>query len=353
MRAVIRRGGNLVCEEMADPVPGEGQTLVKSLACGICGSDLHALHYARTRAATPGSKMSDGGEYVFGHEYVAEVLDHGPRTASAVKAGARVVAMPWAQGPNGAEIVGYSSLYPGGFAERMLLTERFLLEVPNGLPDDLAALTEPMAVGAHGVSRATLDKDTAAMIIGLGPVGAAVLLNLKAKGIGPIIAVDFSPRRRKLAEVLGADIVIDPREQNPHDTWASIGATGSRPDPYRLPQTGPGKRAVIFECVGNPGVLQGVVAGAPYGSEVVVLGVCMEADSLVTGMVVNKEITIRTGVFYSPEEFAESLHNLAEGIIDARPLITDRVGLDGVADAFERLKNPEDQVKILVEPGRA
>ena len=50
MKAVIRRGGTLVCEEMADPVPGEGQTLVKSLACGICGSDLHALHYARTRA---------------------------------------------------------------------------------------------------------------------------------------------------------------------------------------------------------------------------------------------------------------------------------------------------------------
>jgi len=353
MKAVIRRGGTLICEETPEPVPGEGQTLVKSLACGICGSDLHALHYARTRGGAGPSKMtSEQADYVFGHEYCAEILDHGPGTARTLKAGTRVVAMPYAMGPNGAEIVGYSPFFPGGFAEQMVLTEKLLLEVPNGLSTEIAALTEPMAVGAHGVSRASLGKDAVAMIVGMGPVGVAVLLNLKAQGVGPIIAVDFSPRRRKLAEELGADVVIDPRETSPHESWASLGVFGSRPDPLRLPET-PGKRAVIFECVGNPGVLQGLIAGAPYGAEIVVLGVCMEADSVVPGMAVNKEITIRTGVFYSAEEFARSLHNLAEGIIDGRPLITDRVGLTGVANAFERLKNPEDQVKIIVEPGRA
>jgi threonine dehydrogenase-like Zn-dependent dehydrogenase len=354
MKAVFRRGGNLICEEAPDPVPGQGQTLVKSLACGICGSDLHALHYARMAAdqAPKGTLMDGSRDFVFGHEYVAEVLEHGPGTTGRLKAGTRVVSMPFALGPNGSEIIGYSPLYPGGFAERMVLTERLMLEVPNGLSTDLAALTEPLAVGAHGVGRATLDKDSVAMIIGVGPVGAAVLANLKARGVGPIIAVDFSARRRALAETLGADLVIDPRETNPHDSWAAYGVPLAKADPLRLPAPAAGKRAVIFECVGNPGVLQSLIAGAPFGSEIVVLGVCMENDTVIPGAAVNKEITIRTGVFYSGDEFARALHDLAEGRIDGRPLITDKVGLSGVADAFERLRNP-DQVKILVEPGRA
>jgi threonine dehydrogenase-like Zn-dependent dehydrogenase len=354
MQAVMKRGGTLTCEEVADPTPGQGQTLVKSLACGICGSDLHSLHYAdKSSIKQRGSGPDDGPRhFVFGHEFCAEILEHGPGTQSKLKAGTRVVSMPFAAGPGGTETVGYSPRFPGGFAERMVLTERLLLEVPNGLPTDLAALTEPMAVGAHGVARATLDKDSVAMIVGMGPVGAAVLMNLKAQGFGPVVAVDFSPRRRKLAEQLGADLVIDPRESNPHESWAALGVASSQPDPLNLPAAGGGKRAVIFECVGNPGVLQAIISGAPFGSEIVILGVCMEADTFQPGQAVTKELSIRTGVFYSAEEFARSLRNLAEGVIDGRPLITDHVGLAGVADAFERLKNPEDQVKVIVEPGR-
>jgi threonine dehydrogenase-like Zn-dependent dehydrogenase len=351
MRAVLKRGAELVCEELPDPVPGEGQTLVRTLACGICGSDLHSLHYGDKSSITPrGLERRDA--WVYGHEYCAEVLEHGPGTAGKLKAGTRVVAMPFAKGPGGTEVIGYSARFPGGFAERMVLTERLLVEVPNGLSADLAALTEPMAVGAHGVARSTLDKDCVAMVVGLGPVGAAVLMNLKAQGFGPVIAVDFSPRRRKLAEALGADVVVDPREHNPHDSWAALGVAAGPRDMLELPAIGVGKRAVIFECVGNPGVLQSIVAGAPFGAEIVVLGVCMEADTVQTGQAVVKEVVVRGATYYSPQEFARSLHNLAEGVIDGRLLITDHVGLAGVADAFERLKNPEEQVKIIVEPGR-
>jgi 2-desacetyl-2-hydroxyethyl bacteriochlorophyllide A dehydrogenase len=353
MQVVMRRGGTLTCEEAPDPVPAAGQTLVKSLACGICGSDLHALHYATMAAKAVGASGAMGKPFVFGHEFCGEVIEHG-RGGGRFKAGTRVVSMPFGAGPKGTETIGYSPNFPGGFAEQMLLTERLMLEVPNGLPTDIAALTEPMAVGAHGVARATsLTKDSVVLIIGMGPVGAAVLLNLKAKGIGPIIAADFSPRRRQLAEQLGADLVVDPAKESPHERWESFGVPLQAADPLAAILAGhERKHAVIFECVGNPGVLQGLIAGAPFGSEIVVLGVCLEPDQLTTGQAVTKELTIRTGVFYTADEFAGSLHNLAEGIIDGRPLITDRVGLTGVADAFERLKNPEAQVKIIVEPSR-
>ena len=354
MRVVMRRGSTLTCEEAAEPIPMAGQSLVKSLACGICGSDLHSLHYGdRGSIKARGSDAGDdtARHFVFGHEFSAEVLE-----GSKFKAGTRVVSMPFAMGPNGSETIGYSPRYHGGFAERMVLTDlSLMLEVPNGLPADLAALTEPMAVGAHGVSRATPRQGLAvALIIGMGPVGAAVLMNLKAQGFGPVIAADFSPRRRALAEQLGADIVIDPAKESPYARWDQLGVPAAPPDPLRpILAAGAKKRAVIFECVGNPGVLQSIIAGAPFGAEIILLGVCMEADTFQPGQAVTKEVTIRTGVFYSPEEFAGSLRNLAEGIIDGRPLITDHVGLAGVADAFERLKNPEEQVKIIVEPGRA
>jgi threonine dehydrogenase-like Zn-dependent dehydrogenase len=341
MRAVVRRGAALVCEDVADPVPAEGQALVKSLACGICGSDLHVLHMGQ---AGSGAVIP----YIFGHEYCAEVVE-----SKRFKPGTRVVAMPFAQAPGGSEIIGYSEIYPGGFAEQILLTESLMLEVPNGLEADVAALTEPMAVGAHGVARAQLDRQSVPLILGMGPVGAAVLANLKAQGFGPVIAVDFSPARRARAERMGADVVIDPAKENPHERWADFGFP-SRHDPLAQALGNyPNKRAIIFECVGNPGMLQGIIKGAPFGSEILLLGVCLQPDTIVPAIAVNKQISIKSAIFYTASEFAQSLHNLAEGIIDGRALITGHVGLSGVAEAFTSLTRPDEHMKIIVEPGRA
>jgi 2-desacetyl-2-hydroxyethyl bacteriochlorophyllide A dehydrogenase len=344
MQAVMRRGARLICEEVADPVPGPGQALVKSLACGICGSDLHAFQQGW------GGQLDRAGEraFVFGHEYCAEVLE-----SKRFRPGTRVVAMPFARGPDGTETIGYSARFPGGFAERMVLTEDLMIEVPNGLSADVAALTEPMAVGAHGVARASLDKDSVALVIGAGPVGAAVIAGLKARGFGPVIVADFSPKRRALAERLGADVVIDPAAESPYGRWADLGVPTGYDPMAPLLKGQARKRAVIFECVGAPGVLETVLAGAPYGSEVVLLGVCMERDSLVPAPAVTKEITLRGACFYSAQEFERCLLDLAEGLIDGQALITDRVGLSGVAGAFERLAKPNTDMKIIVEPGRA
>jgi len=346
MKAVMRRGSGLFCEETPDPVPGEGQALVRSLACGICGSDLHALQLGWGGQRAPSSGPP---QFVFGHEYCAEVLE-----SNRFKAGTKVVSMPFARGPQGTEIIGYSPRFPGGFAEKMVLTEELLLEVPNGLPAHVAALTEPMAVGAHGVARANFGKDDVAVVIGAGPIGAAVIASLKARGFGPIVAADFSPARRALAEKLGAHVVIDPAKESPYERWSDLGVRPGAFDPLEPVLAGqPQKRAVIFECVGAPGVLQSVLTGAAYGAQVVLLGVCMEMDSLVPALAVTKQVNITTACFYSAEVFERSLHDLAEGRIDGEALITDRIGLSGVAAAFERLAKPNTDVKIIVEPGRA
>ena len=358
MKAVIRRDGALVVDQMARPEPQAGQVLCKTLVCGICGSDLHALdHYdhmidltARLGAV---SHMKKGADTVFGHEFCCEVMESGPDTAGRFKPGARVVSMPGLITPTGFETVGYSSRIPGGFAENIILSEMLMLEVPNGLSPEHAALTEPLAVGEHAVAKAGVEADHVPMVIGCGPVGLAVISALKARGAGPIIACDFSPERRAAAEAMGADHLIDPKTVSPHACWADFGVPASTAEGViAAAQGASARRPLIFECVGMPGMLQSLAMAAPTGSRIVVAGVCMEVDGIEPLAFISKEIELRFVLGYTPEEFAASLHNLAEGRTAYTRSITGVVGLDETPEAFKRLQTDKTQIKILVAPGR-
>lgn len=355
MRAVVRRGTSLVCDEIDQPTPGPGQTLVKTLCCGICGSDLHALHHLDhmvelTRRAGGIGDLDTSKDVVFGHEFCAEIIDHGPG-GGRFKPGTRVVAMPVAFDASGFQAIGYSNRYPGGFAEYMALMEPMLLEVPNGLSIEHAALTEPMAVGAHAVAESAMEPGSVALVIGCGPVGLAVIASLKARGHGPVIAADYSARRRAAAEALGADVVVDPSTDDPHGKWAGLGV------PDTLAAAGMARmagqkiaRPVVFECVGAPGVLQTLIERCPPHAQILVAGVCMETDRIEPSLAINKQIELKFVLGYSPEEFAQTLHDIAEGIIPVAPMVTSEVPLDAVPAAFEALANPEAQVKVLVKP---
>lgn len=342
MRAAVMRNKALVVDTVPDPEPGPGEAIVKTLACGICGSDLHALQYADEMVASARESdvpfaMDPRRDVVLGHEFCVEVLDYGPGTEGAVPPGRRAVSMPLLFRASGLQGVGYSNEVPGGYGELMVLNASLLLEVPNGLATEHAALTEPMAVGVHAVEKARLDPGDAAMVFGCGPVGLAVIAALRLKGVEPIVAGDFSPMRRELARRMGAHLVVDPRERRLIDAYRE--AADLRP-------------AAVFECVGVPGVLQDVMRQAPRGAKVVVAGVCMQDDTIRPMMGINKELSLQFVLGYSPLEFADTLTALAEGRIDVAPLVTGRVGVAGVAQAFRDLGSPERHAKILVEPWR-
>ena len=357
MKAVIRRDRRLICDEIADLTPAAGQVLVKTLACGICGSDLHALHHMEhmislsRRSGAPDNGFDPAADTVFGHEFCGEILDHGPGSPKTLRAGTRVVSVPITMTAGGVEALGFSNRLPGGFAERMLLSEALVLEVPNGLSTDRAALTEPFAVGVHAVAKAKLDSNSVSLVIGCGPVGLAVIAALKAAGHGPVIAADFSPRRRAAAERLGADIIIDPARETPHERWESLGVPKSRAAQGMMRMMGGSYgQPVVFECVGSPGVLQALIEAAPAGAQIVVAGVCMETDRIEPSIAITKEIELTFVLAYTPEEFAATLRQLAEGVIDVSGIVTGEVGLDDVAGAFQALGDPEAHVKILVRP---
>jgi threonine dehydrogenase-like Zn-dependent dehydrogenase len=359
MRAAIKRGNRIVCETIADPVPGAGQVLIRTLACGICGSDLHALDHAEAiariyRRAGVENVLDPARDVVFGHEFAGEILEYGPATQRRLKPGTLVTSIPRLLGASGAHVIGYSNVAVGGFAERMLLTESLLLEVPNGLTPCEAALTEPFAVGEHAVAGVDLRGVSAVLVVGCGPVGLAVIAALKLRGVGPVIAADYASGRRALAESMGADALIDPAAESAQRGWADAGVPLTRADRFRLLAEGgrPG-RALIFECVGVPGVIQSLIDEAPAAAQIIVVGVCMEADRFQPGTAIAKELELRFSFAYTADEFAATLRNIAEGRIDPALAVTRRVGLDQVPEAFAALASPEEQAKIIVEPTRA
>src|ERR1700759_4044542 len=359
MRAAIFRNGQIVVDAMGEPAPATGQALVRTLACGICGSDLHARKHAHRMvemAKYVGRKPMDlSRDVVFGHEFCCEVLDYGPATPWRLKPGTRVCSLPALVTPTGPSGIGYSNDNVGGYAEAMLLSESLLLEVPNGLSAEHAALTEPLAVGIHAVAKADIRGGEVPLVIGCGPVGLAVIAALRIKGLHPIIAADYSPARRARAEKLGADVVVDPARAQPYATWAEHAAMSAEekawgpPFQMHLPALKP---ALIFECVGVPGLLQQVFEGAPRDARIVVVGVCMESDRNEPMLGIMKELNVQYVLAYTPEEFAASLRLIAEGQVDAAAMVTAQVGIDGVAKAFADLANPEAHTKIIVQPWR-
>ena len=338
MKAAVVRDKRLVVADVPDPTPGPGEVLVKTLACGICGSDLHALKHADRFAASyvraDGTRIFDfSRDIVMGHEFCAEIVDFGPQTDRRLPAGTRVCSMPVLLRGEGRQTIGYSNEHPGGYAEYMRLTESLLLPVPNGLATEQAALTEPMAVGVHAVNKARLAPGDNALVIGCGPVGLAVIAALRLRDVRPIVAADFSPRRRELALTLGADVVVDPKDAVLAERWRTA--------------------TVAFECVGVPGVIDQMMVSAPRGARLVIVGVCMEPDTIHPLRGISKELNLQFVLGYDAEEFAATLGHIAEGVIPTAPLVTGKVGVEGVAAAFEALASPERHAKILVEPWRS
>ena len=364
--------------DQPDPEPAKGQVRLEVVRCGICGSDLHARH-----GIDDWAELSEGLGYdrfgrsdqpvVFGHEFSGRVAEYGPGTRGKIPTGAPVVAMPLIRNEGVIDTIGLSQHAPGAYAEQLLVDEALMLPVPNGLPADVAALTEPMAVALHAVRRADMKKRQLAIVIGCGPVGLGVILMLKAQGVRTVVASDLSAGRRGLASACGADIVVDPAEGDPYTAAGDRGHLADAPTAFdlaittkekleRLPvdwwhvwrlgeRLGAGPKApVVFECVGVPGMIESIIDGTPLFSRVMVVGVCVGPDRFRPALAINKEIDLRFVIGYTPLDFRDTLHMLAEGDVDPRPLITGEVGLDGVAAAFDALADPETHAKILIDP---
>ena len=339
---MVLRGKSLGIEDVETPRPGPGEVVARVLACGICGSDLHAAKFmdemvenTRRSGRTAWDTIDLAKGMVMGHEFVAEVVEAGAG-AEAWTPGTRVSSFPVLvapSAPNGMLSIGYSPETPGAYGEYVRLTAALLLRVPEGLPDVVAATNEPCAVGLHAVRQAKMQPGETAVVMGAGPIGLMTLLWLKKEGARHVTVSDLAAPRRALARQLGADLVLDPNDG---------------PVAEQLTTAGVEQPPVVFECVGVEGTLEQAMELATRGGRVIVVGVCMKPDTIFPMVGINKQLALQFVLGYTPEEYAETLEAMGQGAIDTSPMVTRTVTLDELPGAFESLADPTDCKVVMV-----
>ena len=333
--AVFKKRDEMAVIDVPDPIAGVGEVVLKVHNCGICGSDLHAVQYGIGMAT----------DTVMGHEFCGEIFSVGAGV-NEYQLGDRVTSLPyfscgvctWCERDDAMHCSRLRSLglgqLPGAYAEFVACSAASLLKLPANVGSRAGALVEPLSVGLHGVNHASIEPGMGVVVMGAGPIGLSTLIWAKAKGASAVVVSELAPGRTELAMKLGATAVVNPTEGDPAEAVKSI--TGRAPE-------------VVFECIGVKSTLPAAIGMVGRHGQVVVIGVCMEADSIYPLTCVMKEVQINFALAYTRGEFQETIDALSSGAIDATPMITDVIKVDEVPDMFTALKRPGTRAKVMVE----
>jgi threonine dehydrogenase-like Zn-dependent dehydrogenase len=333
--AVFKKRDEMAVIDLPAPVAGAGEVVLKVHNCGICGSDLHAVKYGIGMAA----------DTVMGHEFCGEIHAMGPEV-DGYQLGDRVTSLPyiacgecaWCKRDDAMHCTKLLSLglgqLPGAYAEFVACSAASLLKLPANVSSRAGALVEPLSVGLHGVNHSKIEPGMGVVVMGAGPIGLSTLIWAKAKGAGAVVVSELAPGRAELATKLGASAVVNPTEGDPADAVKSI--TGRPPE-------------IVFECIGVKSTLGAAIGMIGRHGQIVVIGVCLESDSIFPLSCVIKEVQINFALAYTRWEFQETIDAISSGTIDPTPMITDVIDVDQVPDMFTALKRPGTQAKVMVE----
>lgn len=339
MRAAVLRGLGkpLELEEVPDPEPGPTDLVLRVKSCGICGSDLHASDLPP--GLPPGTVM--------GHEFAGEVVAVGSEVGDRWRKGERVCALPYigcgrcaaCLSGDGTRCVGMQATglgaIPGAYAEYVRVGSHESLRLPESVDFDAGATVEPLAVGLHAVRQSQLVPGENVLVVGAGPIGLATALWARFFGARSVVVSEKAAGRLELAARFGATHGIDASKENVAGSFHK--QTGATPD-------------VIFECVGVPGMLQECLMLAPARARIVVVGVCMQPDTIFPALAILKELSLHFVVAYRRQDFEFILDMLGSERVASQPMITDVVDLERFPEAFQALKQPTTQCKVILRP---
>lgn len=338
MRAAVYHGAGqpLTIEQVADPRPKADEVVIAVARAGICGSDLHMAEYG---FALPGT--------IFGHEYAGVIVECGADVRGWAP-GERVTALPLhacshcdacdAGLPGlcrSGVFTGTTLGAAGAYAQYVVARASMLQRLPAGVGFDEGAMVEPLAVAHHAVAMADLRADDDVLVIGAGPIGVAVALFARLTGARHVVVSERFADRRALAIEAGATATIDPGAGPVAPAFAAI---ADRPPP------------VIFECVGVPGLIQQCIDLAGIRGRVIVAGACFQDDSIKPISGLGKEVSLRFSQCYTERDFEAVIGHIAARRADPQPLHTRTIGFDGLPAAFDNLRQPSADCKILIDP---
>ena len=345
MRAVVLRGGELTVRDTADPVPGQGDLLLKTLSTAICASDVHFMDNPEVGIDDPtGRSLYDADrDIVMGHEFVGEVIGHGPGCSDAFPIGARVTSMPIRLvdgGAGGLRIIGQHPEAQGSFGELLVVPEATAKVVEGDVSSDAIAVVDCFAVGEFYVRAADVQPGEVPIVIGAGAVGLSAVAALSGRGIQPIIVSDFQAERRELARNgFGAHVLVDPANRSVFDVFREIRAE------HKL-----GGSAVVFECVGAPGLIDRLVSEAEFMSRIYCAGGWYTGDTLRITEATRNGLTLQFGGGPMPQDWYGVLDAVVEGRLDPMPSVGRVIGLDEVPEAIEQARRAEGPPRVVVHP---
>jgi len=345
MRAVVLRDGRLDVREIADPQPGPGELLLRTLSTAICASDVHFMDHPEMGVNDPtGRSLYDADrDIVLGHEFVGEVIGYGPGCSEQFSMGTRVTAIPIRLvngGADGSRIIGQHPEAQGSFGEMVVVAEALAKPVDGDAPSDAVALTDAFAVGEFYVRSARMELGEMPIVVGAGAVGLSAVAALAYRGVEPIVVSDYNADRRELALTsFGAHIAVDPAETSPFDVWRELRAERGLWGPL-----------VVFECVGAAGLIEQIVQSADMGTRIYCAGGWYTGDSLSITDATRQGVTIQFGGGPHPQDWYGTLDAIASGRLDPLPSVGAVIGLDEVPDALDSARKFDGPPRIVVHP---
>ncbi len=314
------------------PEPGPKDVVIKMKACGICGSDLSYIKVG-------GMSHNAEGTTALGHEGAGEVMFVGSEVAG-VELGQPVIVNPM----NTPSFIG-SGGPEGAFTEELLVRDGRLgdnlLPIPEGIPYDIAAMCEPLAVALHGVNRAEATAGTKLVIYGCGPIGLGMVLWAVDRGCD-VIALDLAEERLERARALGAK-TINPASEDAvarikqlHGSEQYFGRERSSTDAF-------------IDAAGGPAILAEVVSMAKKHARHVITAAYMKPIELPAGQMLTSEMTITTAVGY-PDEFPDVVAAMPRLADKIRTIISHHLPFERIMEGLEIAATPQS-AKVMIEFG--
>jgi (R,R)-butanediol dehydrogenase / meso-butanediol dehydrogenase / diacetyl reductase len=339
--AVFHGAGDVRLTDVADPVPGADEVVVRVTRAGICGSDVNRFRFGSHPWPPP---------FVMGHEFCGEIARVGPGVAD-WREGDPVVVQPtltcgtclYCRRGRQNLCVEFArrgltgSGTDGGFAEYVRVPAYQPHRRPSELSPEVACLVEPMAVSVHGWNLAGLERPDTVAVIGTGNIGLLAILAARTKGAGLIVASGKYAGRQELARAYGASLVLEPDDpdlvERVREATGGLGAD------------------LVLEAAGSPSSLRSAVALACKGGTVVVLGVMHEPVALDYRQVLMNEQRILGSIIYRRPDFAEALEILTRAGADPRH-VTGTIALEDIVSRglVPLTERRGEHVKIQVCP---
>jgi L-iditol 2-dehydrogenase len=341
LAAMIYGVKDLRVEEVLKPRVEHGEVLVKVKAATTCGTDLKIFQrgYVEGVIRLP---------TVFGHEWAGEVVEVGegiswPKVGMRVRAGNSAPCLRCRMCQRGSFNLCENMMWLwGAYAEYIKVPARMVLvnmqEIPAHVSFEEAAVTEPLACVLRGAEKANVKLGDSVAIIGAGPIGLLHLLTAKKMGAEKVIVTDLVDERLGFARSLGADETVN---------------AGREDVVQRVKELTDGYGAdVVIEAIGQPSTWEQALRSVRKGGTVLEFGGCPPNTEikLSTELLHYGDVTVIGAFHTTPTHFKKALNLIASGTINVKPLITQRMPLTRIRDAFEMLTTSKKDVKIAITP---